>query len=179
MQNIDNNNLITLDVRPTIQGGSDPFNEIMAAIKTLNDNQTLEVINIFEPIPLINKLKGMGYKSSVERKDEAVHTYFKKDLENGVKTKKEHVYKSDPDEFEKTLSSFGNRVRTIDVRRLEMPEPMVTILKEIETLELDSVLFVEHKKIPQFLLPELEERNYNVVAKKIDTNHVQLLVFKG
>ncbi|MCP5061351.1 MAG: DUF2249 domain-containing protein, partial [Ignavibacteriae bacterium] len=103
MQNIDSKNIVSLDVRPTIQGGKDPFSEIMATIKTLKDDQTLEVINVFEPIPLINKLKGMGYTSNVERKDNVVHTFFKKDLGKDVEKKKEHVYKSDPDEFAKSL----------------------------------------------------------------------------
>jgi len=178
MNDIDKNNLVSLDVRPIIQNGNDPFNEIMAAVKTLKDNQTLEIINVFEPIPLINKLKGMGYNSEVERKEGAVHTYFQKELSSASETNKEKIYKSDSIEFDKTLTSFGDKVKTIDVRPLEMPEPMVTILKEIETLEQDVVLFVEHKKIPQFLLPELEERKYNVIVKELEENHVQLLIFK-
>ena len=121
----------------------------------------------------------MGYTSNVERKDNIIHTFFKKDLGESVKKKKEHVYKSDPDEFAKSFASFGDKVKTLDVRHLEMPEPMVTILKEIETIEPDSVLFVEHKKIPQFLLPELEERNYSVIANEINEHHTQLLIFKA
>lgn len=179
MQNSGSKNIVSLDVRPTIQGGNDPFKEIMATIKTLKDDQTLEVINVFEPIPLINKLNGMGYTSNVERKDNVVHTFFKKDLGKNVKQKKEHVYKSDPDEFAKSLASFGDKVKTLDVRHLEMPEPMVTILKEIETIEANTVLFVEHKKIPQFLLPELEERNYSVIANEINEHHTQILIFKA
>ncbi len=178
MNELDKINLVTLDVRPTIQSGKDPFNEIMAAIKELKDDQTLEIINVFEPIPLINKLKGMGYDSEVIRKEGAVHTYFRKEPGSEMQIKKERIYKSDADEFDKTLASFGEKVRTIDVRPLEMPEPMVTILKEIETLEPDTVLFVEHKKIPQYLLPELEDRNFNVVIKELEENHVQLLIFK-
>ncbi len=173
------NNLVTLDVRPTIQSGRDPFDEIMSTVKELKDDQTLEIINVFEPIPLINKLKSMGFDSEVVRKDGAVHTYFKKTEVDENEKKKSHVYKPDPEEFDKTLAGFGDKVRTIDVRPLEMPEPMVTILKEIETLEPDWVLFVEHKKIPQYLLPELEERNFNVVIKELEDNHVQLLIFKS
>ncbi len=178
MSELDKNNVVTLDVRPTIQSGKDPYNEIMAAIKELKDDQTLEIINVFEPIPLINKLKGMGYNSEVIRKEGAVHTYFRKETSSEAETKKERIYKSDAEEFDKTLASFGDKVRTIDVRPLEMPEPMVTILKEIETLEPDTVLFVEHKRIPQYLLPELEDRKFKVVIKELEENHVQLLIFK-
>ncbi len=60
-----------------------------------------------------------------------------------------------------------------------MPEPMVTILKEIETIKKGQALFVEHKKIPQFLLPELEQRNFNILYKEIDCNHTILLIFKN
>ncbi len=178
MSELDKNNLVTLDVRPTIQSGKDPYNDIMAAVKDLNDDQTLEIINVFEPIPLINKLKEMGFESEVIRKDGAVHTYFRKQSGAIEEKQKHHIYKSDAEEFDKILASFGDKVRTIDVRALEMPEPMVTILKEIETLEPDTVLFVEHKRIPQYLLPELEDRNFKVVIKELEENHVQLLIFK-
>ena len=60
-----------------------------------------------------------------------------------------------------------------------MPEPMVAILKEVELLADDEVLFVEHKKVPQFLLPELEKRNFKVMYNELETGHLQLLVYKG
>lgn len=60
-----------------------------------------------------------------------------------------------------------------------MPEPMVTILKEIETLKEGEALYVDHKKIPQFLLPELEQRDFNILYKEIDCNHTKLLIYKN
>jgi len=179
MQNIDKNNLVTLDVRPTIQAGNDPFNEIMATIKTLKDDQTLEIINVFEPIPLINKLKTMGYSSKTERpEDGSIRTYFKKNATEEKKEKIPEVKETDKDTFDNKLKSFGDKVRYIDVRHLEMPEPMVTILQEVETLDNDSALFVEHKKIPQYLLPELQDRNFNVLFNEIDANNIHLLIFR-
>ena len=59
-----------------------------------------------------------------------------------------------------------------------MPEPMVTILNELERLPEDYCLFVNHKRIPQYLLPELEKRNFTFTALEINENDVKLLIYK-
>jgi len=61
---------------------------------------------------------------------------------------------------------------------LEMPEPMTTILEALENLTETSALFVDHKKVPQFLLPELATRGYEIMYKEISEHHLQLLIFK-
>ena len=172
-------NVVTLDVRPIIESGKDPFKEIMELVKQLGDDETLQIINSFEPIPLINNLKKKGFSYSTTRpKKGEVHTFFKK--ENIVSKVKENVVKniSEKSVFEEKLRQFGNNIKTVDVRLMEMPEPMTTILQSIEDLPLDFALLVDHKKIPQFLLPELEERNYEVLFNKISGNYLQLLIFK-
>lgn len=80
--------------------------------------------------------------------------------------------------FEEKLVSFGGNIKEIDVRLLEMPEPMVNILKEIETLPDNYVLLVNHKKVPQFLLPELKSRGYTWMHKDIEPGLTHLLIFK-
>ena len=64
----------------------------------------------------------------------------------------------------------------MDVRDLEMPLPMVTILKELEELKEGNVLYVHHKKIPQYLLPELAERNFKTWIAEVDDENVKLLI---
>lgn len=173
-------NLVTLDVRPTLDSGVDPFKIIMEAVKKLKDEETLQIINSFEPIPLIRKLKSKGFKSWIERPDEGVvHTFFKKDTSKWVDNEIEEVVKKNKKDFDEQLAFFDGNYKTIDVRQLEMPEPMVQILKEIETLNEGQALYVEHKKIPQFLLPELEQRNFEILFKEIDCNHTKLLIYKG
>ncbi len=173
-------NMVTLDVRPTIESGVDPFKIIMEAVKKLNDNETLQIINSFEPIPLIRKLQSKGYDSWTERPEQgAVHTFFKKNKSKWIDNEIEIAVKKSKKNFDEQLNYFGDRVRNIDVRQLEMPEPMVQILKEIETLGKDEVLYVDHKKIPQFILPELEVRNYEILYKEIDCNHTKLLIYKN
>jgi len=167
-----------LDVRPTIATGADPFNEIMAAVKVLKDDETLQIINVFVPIPLVNLMKGKGYKTWTNTiSDNEFHTFFTK----SDTTTQEIVIGNTPTtklNFDDTLASYGDNVKEIDVRHLEMPEPMITILKEIETLPKTHVLVVNHKKIPQFLLPELESRGYKWLSKDVDGGFILFLVFK-
>ena len=171
-------NIVSLDVRPIIEGGSDPFKKIMELVKTLKVDQTLEIINSFEPIPLIHKLEKKGFKTWTEKQEKGtVHTFFKKEIstkEIEVKPEEEDSHKN----FDETYKSFINKLKCIDVRHLEMPEPMTTILSELELLEEGYALFVDHKKVPQFLLPELKERGFEILYNKKSESHLQLLIFK-
>ena len=79
MDNFKKENIVQLDVRPNIEAGNDPFKIILDAIKELPENGVLQIINVFEPLPLINHLRDKGYESMTERPEEGVvHTYFRK-----------------------------------------------------------------------------------------------------
>lgn len=175
----DKSKLKVLDVRPTIASGEDPFKDIMQAIKVLKDDETLQIINVFVPIPLINVLEGKGFKSwSDTISDNEYHTFFTK----GKTSLKNEDFNTEEDKnisFEDKLKNFGENVKQIDVRHMEMPEPMVTILEEIENLPENFVLLVKHKKVPQFLLPELKTRNFKWMHKEnSEENFVWFMVFK-
>ena len=175
---MNDNNILSLDVRPIIAKGNDPFKEIMETVNKLSTEQTLEIINSFEPIPLINKLKREGFITWTEKSEaEVVHTYFKKS--NETKTSDKPSLENDNIAFDEKFKQFIGKLKQIDVRNLEMPEPMTTILEELEMLPIGTALFVEHKKVPQFLLPELKERNFEILYNKKTENHIQLLIFKA
>ena len=171
--------VVRLDVRPTIAAGADPFKEIMAAIKKMSDTETLQIINVFEPTPLIQILKGKGYKSWTNKiGEEEYHTFFTKESDSSH----QEIVADMPiveGSFDEKLSTFGENLREIDVRLLEMPEPMITILSELETLPENHVLLVNHKKIPQFLLPELKNRNFHLMSKDIEPGFIQIIIYKG
>lgn len=169
---------IILDVRPDIEGGTDPFKRIMASIKEMKDGETLKVINSFEPIPLINLLRQKGYASEVDRpEDGVVVTYFHK----GTKAETPDLDQAPPphkDDFDVKVNSFGDHLKVIDVRAMQMPEPMVTILSALEVLPQGHGLLVHHKKFPKFLVSELNTRNYQLIEKLIDSNNMDLIIYK-
>jgi len=78
----------------------------------------------------------------------------------------------------KWVIKYAENIKSIDVRDLEMPLPMVTILRELEKLPEDILLYVNHKKVPEFLLPELQERGYKWMIEEIEEGNVKLLIYK-
>ena len=58
----------------------------------------------------------------------------------------------------------------IDVRGLEPPEPMVAILRLIDSAEADDIVIAHLDREPIFLYPELDDRGwgYEIVASSCD-----------
>ena len=169
--------IVELDVRPILEGGTDPFEAIMAKLKTMDESHTLLIINTFEPIPLLNILKNKGYAYETERPDNGVvHTYLEK-FDGELKEEIDEATISELS-FEQAEQKFAGKMKEIDVRDLEMPMPMVTILEEIEGVAEGHALYVHHKKLPQYLIPELEDRGYKCVSDEIDESNVKLIIFK-
>jgi len=170
---------IRLDVRPILESGEDPFNKIMAQLKTMTAQEALLIINTFEPIPLLNILKDKGYSYNTTRPREGeVHTLLHKtheEKEESVKVKTDLQQLS----FSEIELNFKGRMSEVDVRDLEMPMPMVTILEAIEKVGEHEALFVHHKKLPQYLIPELENRDFSFVSNEIDENNIKLIIFKS
>lgn len=175
---IKNNKVKELDVRPILEKGMDPFKHIMDELKNTPKDYALKVINTFEPIPLIKILNKKSYASHVETEgDNVVNTYFLKIETRQVEESStlSTIYFVTKDELYKEKEKYFD-CKEIDVRDLEMPLPMVTILNELEELKENEALFVHHKKVPQYLLPELEERKVKVWIAEIEEGNVKLLI---
>jgi uncharacterized protein (DUF2249 family) len=177
MRNMAADKIVELDVRSVIESGKDPLDIIVKKIKTLETGSVLKIINSFEPTPLMHLLGKQGFESYSETiSDELVNTYFYKKHDTIlVAENKATDYSKGWDEI---LNRFVGKLETIDVRALEMPLPMHTILDALETLPKDKALFVYHKRIPVFLLPELEEQQFSYRIKEISDAEVHLLIYK-
>ncbi|MBS1626920.1 MAG: DUF2249 domain-containing protein [Bacteroidetes bacterium] len=175
MQQINNLKVDVLDVRPIIEGGEDPFKIIMKKIKELPNQTVLKLINTFEPTPLINILSKQGFEYFIEKENEdLINSFFYK---KNTTQKIEETKPAASNDWNETIKQFENNLLVIDVRHLEMPQPMMTILEALEKLPNNTALFVYHKRIPVFLLPELKERNMDYRVKEIKDNEVHLLIF--
>ncbi|MCC7301568.1 MAG: DUF2249 domain-containing protein [Bacteroidia bacterium] len=175
MNNIQQLSVETLDVRPVIAEGKDPFSSIMQKINELPADSVLLLINTFAPVPLLNILSKQGFEYFVEHKnDDLVHTYFFRKGGTGNATLPQV---GDATGWDEVYQRFRDKLVNIDVRHLEMPQPMHMILEALEQLPKDQALFVQHKRIPVFLLPELEERKMEYRIKEISDGNVHLLIF--
>ena len=174
---------VILDVRPILAVQQDPLKVIIGAVNSLKDGQCLKLINTFEPVPLINLLSKKGYIYHIERPNpELVITYFTK-IESSksiqIPISENPIVSNNAHDFDQKLQAFSpDHLETIDVRELEMPMPMVTILQHLEKLPLDFALFVHHKKIPVYLLPELNERGFKYLLHEVADQKVDMLIYK-
>lgn len=170
----------SMDVREALAGGTDPFKSIIENLNSLPEGYVLEVVNSFEPKPLIAILNKKGYESDVVSNPGEIKTYFLKvggdEQANFQKTETVNYVTAKELEFEHL--KFENHCIEIDVRDLEMPMPMVTILESLENMKESEALYVNHKKVPQMLLPELEDRGFKTWIAEIEEGNVKLLITK-
>lgn len=179
LQKVKPEDLRNLDVRSTIAAGKDPLKDIMKAVKETPVTGALKVVNSFEPTPLIAVLEKQGYQYYVNNvDDETVETWFFK--ESGVQANLQEGLDVDTsgDGFDEMMQKYDGNLVEIDVRSLPMPGPMHKILETLESLPDGKALYVNHKRIPVFLLPELKDQGYEYRAKEIAEGDVKLLIFK-
>jgi uncharacterized protein (DUF2249 family) len=171
---------VLMDVREELARGTDPFNTIMKRLKTLAAGETLLLINSFEPFPLIRILREKGYQISVKNlQPDIVHTYITKMEEGTLPASPDAMPATDEQLFEKVLQQYQGRFIETDVRALEMPQPMISILNSLDQLPENMALYVYHKKVPVFLLPELKERNFAYAVKPNDGGIIMIIFREG
>jgi uncharacterized protein (DUF2249 family) len=169
--------IVTLDVRPVFETGQDPLQIILATVKTLKQDEVLKLINSFEPTPLLHLLGKKGFQSFVEKiNPELVRTYFYKTSDEPAVLPVE--IKPGSIGWDDVLTRFKEKMKVVDVRQMEMPLPMHTILEALDSLPANEALFVYHKRIPVFLLPELEERKFTYRINEVSDAEVHLLIYK-
>lgn len=172
--------ITNFDVREILANGSDPLKEIMKQFKSVEIGNALCIINTFVPTPLVKLFErdnALSYTETIN--DKEFHTYFFKQerKKSFVSASKEtQIYNEDEAEFAENKDRFIGKMKEIDVRHLEMPEPMQTILAELEILPNEHALYVNHKRVPIYLLEELESKNFIIHIFNISDTEVKLLI---
>lgn len=176
----------TFDVRPIIEKGSDPLKAILAEFKNVDPGKILCIINTFVPTPLIHLLEKKQAETSFTRtvSQEEVHTFFlkkkskKRTTEKADAANESNVHMDGVAGFEEIRSRFDPmKTKKIDVRHLEMPMPMQTILTELDRLPEGHALYVHHKRVPVFLLEELAGDRFEIHIRNIEEENVKMLIF--
>jgi uncharacterized protein (DUF2249 family) len=183
---LDKNIIIYFDVREILAQGNDPLKEIMKRFKDLEVGKVLCIINTFVPTPLVKLFEKDNTLHYVETISPAeYHTYFLKQQKNNLKKEtlskeKSQIFQEDEDTFLSHKSKYADdAIKEIDVRHLEMPGPMQTILAELAVLPVNHALYVNHKRIPMYLLEEIENENYTIHIYTISESEVKLLIEKN
>lgn len=179
LQEIGPADLQEFDVREILAGGIDPLKAIQQKVKALKVGEVLVIINSFEPVPLIKLLEKQGFQSYVEFIDQdTIKTYFYKVDNHPLTEEKDEIQPVLTGDWQELLTRFSDNLVEIDVRHLEMPMPMMTILEQLEKLPQEKALYVQHKRIPVFLLNELQDRGFEYRINEVGDGEVYLLIFK-
>lgn len=178
LKHLEPEQLIALDVRPVLASGQDPLELIQKKIKELLPGQVLQIINSFEPTPLILLLRKQGLASFVNRisKDQ-IETYFYKT--SATQLSLPEAGTNATGDWDELLRNFDGQLEVLDVRHLVMPGPMMAILEALAKLPETRALYVHHKRIPVYLLDELKSRKFEFRIREVREGEVYLLIFKN
>jgi uncharacterized protein (DUF2249 family) len=138
---------VELDVRPILGKGGDPFRTIIETVRGLGADEALHLVVGFEPVPLYDVMKALGRAAHVEKEGEVVHVWFYPDP-------------AAPAPAAAAREPLQEPVQ-LDVRGLEPPQPMVTILEKLAALGPGAQLLVRHHRDPVLLYEKLHLRGYD------------------
>lgn len=155
-----------LDVRPILEAGGEPFGAIMNAVASTASDGAIRLRATFKPTPLFHVLGQQGWQHWIERGEGAdwiVWFYHPASGEapagvSEAEISAARLHKENP-ELGKRLQAEGN-TWYLDVRRLSPPEPMELTLFVLENLPENTTLVQINERVPQFLLPILQERGF-------------------
>lgn len=143
-----------LDARPILAAGTDPFSEVIALADTVGENDVFVLHSPFDPIPLRRYLGARGFSGFAEKQGHRNwRVVFRRD--GGGRQPP-----LDPTDKSNTASGSGEGMVNLDLRGLEPPGPMVTILKTIDKSSAVNEIVVTLEREPLFLFPELVERGW-------------------
>ncbi len=175
--------LLELDARSFLQQNKDPLKDILQMTTQMRIGDRLKIINSFEPVPLIHLLADRGFLHHTEHiEDKLVVTWFEKTTAASVLVELPPEYQQDNEQvlFEKIFQGVAkNKIKYIDVRHLEMPQPMMQIIENIQDLKDDELLYVYHKKSPVYLLPELKKRGLMFVLNHKSPTELDMLIYRS
>lgn len=173
--------VMELDARSYLEQKKNPLKEILGMANRMGIGDRLKIINSFEPVPLISLLSDRGFLFQTESiAENVVVTWFEKVAEHRIAIEPASEDQVDEQQvFEKILRLFPqDKIKYLDVRELEMPQPMIQILETITILKEGEVLYVYHKKVPLYLLPELDKRAFRFHFNHKSTTALDMLIYR-
>lgn len=160
------NRIVTLDVRPILASGQEPFAAVMQAAEALGPGETLRLIAPFRPVPLMSLLRNRGFTLAETALEGEV---WQVDFQPapGALTAGSSLDAAD----------WPAPRRLLDLTGIEPPGPMRRLLAEIEAAPAGEVIFALLDREPLSLLPQLRAQGHAWVGNyAADASGYRLLV---
>lgn len=166
----------TVDVRPMLERGEEPFNAIMAAVREVPERRAFRLLSSFEPVPLYDVLAKQGFEhwACQLAHDDWKIVFFR----SGAPVKRAARSQPRPQSDRPLPWDSPTGSVTIDVSELVPPEPMIRILQALEELPVGGSLLVHHVRRPMHLYPRLDEMGYRHETREPVPGQVQVLIEK-
>ncbi len=165
----DPDRILDLDVRDDLRAGREPLRRILDAARSLPADGVLRLRATFEPVPLYAVLGTQGLAHHTERLgDDDWRVWFHRSGDASPAPA--------PSAPAPTSSAPDDDVIVLDVRDLEPPEPMTRTLEALATLPPGKTLVQLNVRVPQFLLPRLEERGFTYEIRAQSAELVRLFI---
>lgn len=160
--------IVELDVREDLRAGREPFRRILDAARALPAGSVLRLRAIFEPAPLYPVLARHGLTHVTER---LAADDWRVWFSHGTSASPAHVDHAVPD-----ASPGTDGVVVLDVRGLEPPEPMIRTLEALAALPRGRTLVQLNARVPQYLLPKLQERGFTYEVREQGPDLVRVFI---
>ncbi|HSJ31277.1 MAG TPA: DUF2249 domain-containing protein [Longimicrobiales bacterium] len=173
---IDDERIVVLDVRDELRAGREPFSLIMGALRSVPEGGALVIRAIFEPVPLYAVMKRQGLEHWTEElAADDWRVSFYPPAADGVAKEATPAASTAPAPPTDAADPEGD-VIVLDVRGMEPPEPMMRTLAALEQLPAGATLLQINVRVPQFLLPMLEERGFTYHVREQEPDLVRVFI---
>lgn len=176
--------LQTIDVRPILKAGGEPFPEIMKAVSQLSAGQGLRLLATFKPAPLFAVMQKKGYAHSEKEIGggdwEVLFTPAESSAAAGATAAAgSNAGATDSSQGHADVTGWPKPSHTLDNRGMLPPEPLVITMEAVEGMAGGEVLECFYDREPLLLYPELQSRGHHSRCEKIGASDYRVLIRMG
>lgn len=169
-EDFDETEASVIDVRPVIAAGDCPFSAVMGLAAGTPPAGGLVIDAPFNPVPLRRALADKGFATFANQKAES-HWRVWCRREQGASEKPS-------DGVGPAIWQTADGLH-IDVRGINAPGPLTSVLGLIDGGQHGGVVIVHHNRQPLFLFPELAERGWSWNQVPGEPGEVRLVLRQG
>lgn len=143
----------TLDVRPILRNGGEPFQAIMEAVQSLQPGEGLRLLSTFRPTPLFKVMTTRGFShmaTEIEAGDWEVVFTPSDDAARPVAVSR----------GAEEAAGWPEPLWQLDLSTYDAPDAMARLFSRLDLMEPGEVLFALFAREPMLLPPELERRGH-------------------
>lgn len=180
--------IVEVDARPLLEAGKEPFSLIMEGVQRTPNPGALRLRATFRPAPLFAVLGSQGFAHWVEHGEGADWiVWFYRTAgasQPGGSPERTPRFDAELAALQKDVPALRDRLGVedglwvLDVRAMSPPEPMELTLTVLDALGEGTSLLQLNERVPQFLLPLLEQRGYAYLIEEDPEGTVRVTIRK-